>query len=463
MPSEPELPNFLIKVVHRFMGPDGGARIAAWMRPPDLCMTPLAMSAMKSTRTSFARVLARHMIRDRWQVVRREFSCDAQGDGRAIYDIAIGVHRLTYIARMFRWDGVEKVGRRSDGAYRDMCGAVFAGAPDTRRIDEELAVLESRDADTMRSRGDVAGWTPANRSARFFEHVVDSLAAGQQPDPAVIGSGAGYLLRNGGYLGSGRYGTMSVEGYPDGHPLRHPFFGDLFGLLLVRQVSIDMVEAIAAARSPNAARLAPDIARYIGVGNSSGQGMCVALQRWPHWVATWMVVRELSLAYAKTQPAAAQAPRMLALLDRAIDYYESVVVPNDDFIVPHHVIVANLRTIRGWVAEAPRVGPALPWGTLAARAAAAVDAETAEQFNALLVECYPDFADAAADYLPIGAARVRDVQPEMRVATLRGLLHDRYGWALRVDLGQPKARRHFWYHSADHGEQRRGDRGVDPP
>src|SRR5580692_9735602 len=404
MPSEPKLPEFLAEIVDRFVGPEGREQIAIWMRPPDLCMTPVALSAMKSTRTSFARVLARHMIRDRWRIVGRQFACDAEGDGRAIYDITIGMHRLTYIARMFRWDGVEKVGRRSDGAYRDMCGAVFVGTPDDQRIAEEFAVLDRRDADTMRSRGDVTGWTPANRSVRFFDHVVDRLAAGQQPDPAVIGSGAGYLLRNGGYLGSGRFGTLSIEGYPAGHPLSHPFFGDLFGLLLVRQVSIDMVEAIAAARSPAAARLAPEIARYIGVGNSSGQGMCVAL------------------------------------LDRAIDYYGSVQVPNEELIVPHHVIVANLRSIRDWVADLPRGGPAMPWGTLAARATAAFDAETAEQFNALLIECYPEFADAAADYLPIGAARVRDVQPDMPVAKLRKLLHDRYAWALRMDLGHSELR-----------------------
>ncbi len=462
MTATTRLPAFLRDVVDRFMGPDGQARIAAWMRPPDVCMTPVALSAMKSTRTSFARVLARHMIRDRWQIVPREFTCDAEGDGRAIYDISIGKHRLTYIARMFRWDGVEKVGRRSDGAYRDMCGAVFVGTPAERRIAEEFAVLDTRDADAMRSRGDVAGWTPANRSVRFFEHVVDQLAAGRQPDPAVIGSGAGYLLRNGGYLGSGRFGTLSLEGLAAGHPLSHPFFGDLFGLMLVRQVSIDMVEAIAAARSPHAARLTPEIARYIGVGNSSGQGMCVALQRWPHWVATWMVVRELSLAYAKAQPAAAQAPRMLELLDRAIDYYASVQVPNEELIVPHRVIVANLRSARQWVADMPRLGPPMLWGTLAARATAAFDAETAEQFNSLLVECYPDFADATAEYLPVGAARARDVQPEMRVAALRRLLHEGYGWALRMDFSQSQARRHFWYHSADNGEQRRGDRGLDP-
>ena len=122
-----------------------------------------------------------------------------------------------------------------------------------------------------------------------------------------------------------------------------------------------MVEAIAVARSPNAARLTPEIARYIGVGNSSGQGMCVALQRWPHWVATWMVVRELSLAYAKAQSAKAQAPLMLTLLDRAIDCYRSVQVPNEELIIPHHVIVANLRSIRDWVADLPRGGSGARW------------------------------------------------------------------------------------------------------
>ena len=62
--------------------------------------------------------------------------------------------------------------------------------------------------------------------------------------------------------------------------------------------------AIAAARNPRAALLSPEIARSLGVGNSSGQGMCVALQRWPHWVSTWLTVKEAALAYAKSRPVA---------------------------------------------------------------------------------------------------------------------------------------------------------------
>ena len=58
--------------------------------------------------------------------------------------------------------------------------------------------------------------------------------------------------------------------------------------------------------------------------------------------------------------------------------------------------------------------------------------------------------------------RERDLAPEMRVDELRRLLGQRYDWALRMDLGQAKARQHFWYHSIDNGEQRRGERIVDP-
>ncbi len=50
----------------------------------------------------------------------------------------------------------------------------------------------------------------------------------------------------------------------------------------------------------------------------------------------------------------------------------------------------------------------------------------------------------------------------MTVGRLRALLRARYRWALRFDMGRAGARQHFWYHSSDNGEQRRGERIVDP-
>lgn len=460
-----ELPPYLTEVLGRFADRDRGAAVRRALRSPDACMTPPAMSAVKSSRLSFTRVLARHMIDGRWSIALVSASCDGEGDGRFRYAIRIGPHRLTYIARAFRWDGIEKGGRRSDGAVRDLLGAIFLGEPSEDRIEREYRTLETRDVDTMRTNSDVAGWTPASRSARSFDHAVDALVAGRQPDPAILARGAGYLLRNGGFLGSGRHGTLSFEGYPADHPLKHPYFTDLFGLYLVRQVSFDLVDAIAAARNPNAARLADDIARPIGVGNSSGQGMCVALQRWPHWVSTWMTVKELALAYAGTAPVAGDArrvERLRALLDRAARFGRSVSLHCEDYVVPQAVIAANLDRFSKAVAEAAGRRTALTWGGLIAQACAGFDRESVEQIHAILIETFPDFADAAAGYLPIGARRHRDLAPEMSVGRVRELLRADYRWALSLDRSHSRTRQHFWYHSEDNGEQRRGERVIDP-
>ncbi|MBM3573040.1 MAG: hypothetical protein FJX52_11920, partial [Alphaproteobacteria bacterium] len=79
-------------------------------------MTPAALSAIKSSRVSCARVLARHMIEQRWRIERIAYDCGADGLGRARYAVTMGRHRISYISRTFRWDGIEKIGRRSDGA-----------------------------------------------------------------------------------------------------------------------------------------------------------------------------------------------------------------------------------------------------------------------------------------------------------------------------------------------------------
>lgn len=458
MKRKMRLPPYLETTLESFVGVDGRQVVIDRLREPDEIMTAPRLGAMKFTRLSFAQLLARRMIEQRWTIECQWFKCDAEGDARAFYIVHAGEFVLSYLVRGFRWDGIEKVGRRSDGVRRDMFGAIFLGIPDEDRRAQEFAALEKDDVDSMRTTADVTGWTPASRSARFFDHVVDNLVAGRQPDLTAVGDGNNYLLRNGGYLGNGRHGSLSIGGLPENHPFRHPYFGDLFGLCLVRQVSIDLANAIAAARNPQAAKLSPEVARNIGVGNSSGQGMCVALQRWPEWVSTWLTVRELSLAYATSRPVDERSKARLSdLIDRAIGYYRSIELPCEDYVLPTDVLAENLAEIHTMLLDARDT-----WGRLADRVSTKFDAETAEQLNALLVDIYPDFADAVAGYIPIGTARSRDLAPEMAVGKLKGILRERYGWALRIDLRQSKMRQHFWYHSIDNGEQRRGERVVDP-
>jgi hypothetical protein len=456
------LPEELVKIAERHPGP-GPVEIQDRMRPSEACATPAALSAQKATRLSFSQLLARRMLDEGWTLTRQEVDIDAEGCGRLIYEIDFGKYQSTYIARTFpAAPGVpnENLGRRA-GANRDIWGTLFLGRAGPERIAEEFAIVGPRDITTMRARADVLGWTPGSRSVRIFNDVVAALADGRQPAQEVIRR-SGYLIRNGGFVASGRMGTISYPGIPADHPLKHPYFADFFGLLLLREVGVDLVNAMAAARSERAASLSDGLATFFGVGNASGQGMCVALQRWPQWFSTWLLVREFCLARAKLMIArvgSTERRRLIDLLERAVEYYDFVTPDSEAFVVPHKLIAENLRlVIRGVRKEHGTE----PWAVTAAGIAETFDAETAEVFNALLIEIYPDFADDVASYIPVGMAIQQDYAPERSVGEFRRDFLSDYHWELSQDLRHSDARRHFWYHSIENGEQRRGERVVDP-
>jgi hypothetical protein len=288
-------------------------------------------------------MLIRRMDQEGWEIHLLSSECVDDGAGKFVYRIDAAGHAFSYIVRAYPWDGVEKVGRRADGANRDLFGALFVGLASEERIAQEFATFDIKDEGVMRTDADVIGWTPANRSSRHFDTVVEALARGEQPQ---LGNGLRYLMRNGGFQSSGRNGSISFAGIPQDHPLSHPFFADLFAVYLVRAVSIDLANAVARRRNPDAAQLDPAIGRQLGIGNSSGQGMCVALQRWPHWVSTWVTVREVALAYAKSRPVDDQSAGIVReSLAQTVAIYDDTDTQTEDYVVPNKTLRNNLIEI----------------------------------------------------------------------------------------------------------------------
>ncbi|MCE7029478.1 hypothetical protein [Jiella avicenniae] len=454
--SSPDLPGYLEDCLQRHCGAQHAGEVKRLMRPAAELMRVDSLKCFKASRLSFADVLIRKMTREEWRIELVSSVCEDDAAAKFVYHISAGGHEFTYIARAYPWDGIEKVGRRSDGANRDLFGALFVGVADQERIAREFATFDTKSEGlAMRTDADVMGWTPANRSSRHFDTLVDWLARGEQP-PAEQANG--YLMRNGGFQSSGRNGSVSFLGIPEDHPLAHPFFADLFAVYLVRLVSIDLANAVARQRNPAAAQLDPAIARQLGIGNSSGQGMCVALQRWPHWVATWVVVRETAIAFAKHQKVTdAGRAKMHETIAHTIGIYRRTDPQSEDYVASNEVIIADLKRVDAAIDD-----PALErWNDLADALAERIDPESREQLNSMLLDLVPEFCDAVAPYLKIGAARRRSLKPEMTVRSLRDILRRNYGWALRSDRTLAASHQHFWYHSADNGEQRRGERIVD--
>ena len=101
----------------------------------------------------------------------------------------------------------------------------------------------------------------ANKSVRAFDHVVDSLSSGKQPDKELLKK-VGYLYRTTAVYGSGKFGLADRFRIKDRKEIYGPFRLEMMLVYLVRQFTFDQVNHIAKSRSPNkAVTLNENIAR----------------------------------------------------------------------------------------------------------------------------------------------------------------------------------------------------------
>jgi hypothetical protein len=285
----------------------------------------------------------------------------------------------------------------------------------------------------------------------------------------------GYLLRNAGFRGNGKHGSMAFAGLPPAHPLSHPYHAEMLALILWREYGCDLAEHIAQARTTRAVRLDPAVRRYIGLGNGSGLGLAMFVVKRAQWFHRWCLLRETALAHASAQDAAPTSPetrRLRQLLDRCVTHFNetaealsSEVDTRANVFTPPATIAADLSRLRGLVAEFAAhgtiggLGPTRPWLALRAWASEELDVESQEVLNSLLIELYPAVVDELDRHMVV--EEEFDVAPGMTVGELRELLRRRYAWALSVDRTAPGARHYFYYWSIEGREPRLGVRGED--
>ncbi len=429
-------------------------------------MTPAALSAATACRFSFVRGFIRRIVAERWRIERVLFDLDGEGRGTAIYRVRTAERDLNFIVFSDKIPPIDTseriIANRYDGVALVTQGPLDPGTVETARVEAPKFIL-------ARSGPQAIGWTRCNRGQRYFDRIVESLAAGRQPASDEIAR-AGYILRNNGFWGNGRHGSAVFESFPPAHPLSTPYMAEMFTLYLWRHFGFDLVEHVARAREPRAAALDPRLKRYLGMGNASGLGMVPFVVAHPDRIDTWVGVREEAIAAAKARPVAPDGPdtsRLLSLLARAIAFFGEDGDVDDGLFMPPRLLVADLEAVRGAVREFANSGrivgqaPAHAWEALAAWAQTRIHRASLELLHALLIELYPDTADRLAARL-IVPARTHDVVPDMTLAALRRLLRADYGWAFAIDLAKPGARRLFWYYSRENEEPRIGLRGEDP-
>ena len=211
---------------------------ANFRRAPSEVMTLARMGSAHPTRLSFLRTMLRRMSGDDWRFERSLWQVDSKGVGRAVYR-AIGPDRI-YSLVAFSHDLPPEM--RSDRVIAtawDATFTLFDGTPTEADLDRLQANVPLQEAGRISSRE--LSMSRANRSVRLFALIVDSLAAGNQPDRAEVDA-VGYLMRTTAVYGSGKFGAADRSKIADRPELSGPFQAEMLSVWLTRQFTVDIVE-----------------------------------------------------------------------------------------------------------------------------------------------------------------------------------------------------------------------------
>ena len=253
-------------------------------------MTLSRLGSFYQSKLSFLRSFIRE-FKD-WDFSTDLFELDENGYGTAVYSVKKNDRIYSLVCFANELHSKE----RSDRVIATKWDAAFVlhdGIPskeDIKRLKENVPKQE-----VGRVSYKELTLSRANKSVRIFEHTVDALASGNQPDKELI-SDVGYLYRTTAVYGSGKFGLADRYRIKDRSEICGPFRLEMMLVYLVRQFTFDQVNHIAKSRNPSkAVKLSHDIARNLGIGNSTGLGMAPFIVNHPTLLHNWIYSREEAL------------------------------------------------------------------------------------------------------------------------------------------------------------------------
>ena len=260
------------------------------LRDPNIIMKLSRLGSFHQSRLSFLRSFLSE-FKD-WDYKRDLFDLDENGFGTAVYSFKKKdrVYSLVCFANKINDD------ERSDRVIATKWDAAFTlydGVPlkkDIERLSNEVPKQE-----VGRLSYKELTLSRANKSVRVFDHVVESLSNGTQPNLDLLEK-VGYLYRTTAVYGSGKFGLADRFRIKNREEINGPFRLEMMLVYLVRQFTFDQVNHVAKKKNPKSAvQLDPKICKNLGIGNSTGLGMAPFIVNHPTLLNNWILCRETAL------------------------------------------------------------------------------------------------------------------------------------------------------------------------
>ena len=428
------------------------------LRDPKFLMKLSKLGSFHQSKLSFLRSFLSE-FKD-WKYSRDLFQLNDKGHGRAVYSFT--KNKRTYSLICFANE--IKDDERSDRVIAtkwDAAFTLFDGIPSKEDIDrlndnvpkQEVGRLSYKELTLSR----------ANKSVRVFEHVVDSLSNGEQPNKDIL-SKVGYLYRTTAVYGSGKFGLADRFRIKNREEIRGPFRLEMMLVYLVRQFTFDQVNHIAKNKNPKlAVELDPAISRNLGIGNSTGLGMAPFIVNHPTLLNNWIHARETALK---------QIREIEQVSKNEIDIFYNCLIKSLKNITSWHTdsefqkekikgLIEDLKKFIKFMKEDFKFQNSYQFNQIYNWSEENLNDECIEYIVSMMMEPYDNIVNPLITQMSSDEEEHFNIPVDRTIEDLRNILENKYSEILKIDFLKDENNQNFWFISKNKEEPRIGDRYID--
>ena len=425
------------------------------LRNPNIVMKLSRLGSFHQSKLSFLRSFLKE-FKD-WKYKKDLFELNEFGYGTAVYSFKKNTRVYSLIC--FANELNEK--ERSDRVIATKWDAAFAlydGVPSKQDIDrlrnevpkQEVGRLSYKELTLSR----------ANKSVRVFEHVVQSLSDGKQPDIELL-SKVGYLYRTTAVYGSGKFGLADRFRIKNREEIYGPFRLEMMLVYLVRQFTFDQVNHVAKQKNPRkAVTLDLEICRNLGIGNSTGLGMAPFIVNHPTLLNNWIYARETALKNIReiknVKPDDSELFK--TCLKKSIKNITSWNTESKYQQKKINSLLNDLNKFIQFIEKEFDYSKEFVFNNIYQWAEDNLGEECVEYIVSLMMEPYDDIVNPLINQMSSEEEKYFNIPTDRTVADLREILETKYQEILKIDFSEKKNNQNFWFISKNKEEPRFANR-----
>ena len=428
------------------------------LRDPDIIMKLSRLGSFHQSRLSFLRSFLDE-FKD-WEFKNDLFDLDENGFGTVIYSFKKNERVYSLICYANKISDEE----RSDRVIATKWDAAFTlhdGIPSKNDIErlrnevpkQEVGRLSYKELTLSR----------ANKSVRVFNHVVDRLSKGQQPDLELLNK-VGYLYRTTAVYGSGKFGLADRFRIKNREEINGPFRLEMMLVYLVRQFTFDQVNHIAKFKSPKTAvKLDVKICKNLGIGNSTGLGMAPFIVNHPTLLNNWIMSREVALKEIR-EIKKVSADKIRIFKESLRNSIKNITSWNTESEYQQKKInslLDNIQKFLKFIENKFNFETDYPFNQIYMWLEENKCEECIEYVVSMMLEPFDDIVKPLISKMSSDEDKYFTIPTDRTVEDLRVIIEKRYSNILKINFEKKENYKNFWFISKNKEEPRYADRFVE--